>query len=391
VTGTKTCPTCNETNLLHSNFCENCGALISLEESVIAGIGRQEQEEMGSTDSAGENQSAELPDADTVAEQTEGAASAEPHTTQRASSSDTIVLRTRDGKPRGNARPAAIKTHEVGYRSDVGLSRSINQDAGGAWTWTRPDGSPASLLVVADGVSAGRHSEEASKLTVDLIFERLAPLISETTSNLEALAENLKDAAKLANQEITKRVYHSLSTADSTTLVTVVCLGGEGGGVWCGDSRVYRLTPHGAVQLTIDHSWAEQAVKAGLLNVEEASRDPRAHMITRWLGPPAKEDPGIEEFRFTLQPGDAVMCCTDGLYGYFVPPASNEEDDIARMLSGDLDGLDTRVSRLVDIALERGGRDNITVAVLGVDTLKAETQHEEQDAEETTRLKFPGT
>jgi protein phosphatase len=205
-------------------------------------------------------------------------------------------------------------------------------------------------------------------LTVDIVYDRLAELLAETSKEMDTLAVALAEATKHANHEVAKRPHHSLSSADATTIVAAICIGGEGCGVWCGDSRVYRLTPHGAIQLTHDHSWAEQVVRAGLLSPEEASRDPRAHMITRWLGPPPQDDPGIEIFRFTIQPGDAVMCCTDGLYGYFSPPLADEEADMARMLSGSVEDLNNRIQQLVDIALERGGRDNISLAVLAAGT-----------------------
>jgi serine/threonine protein phosphatase PrpC len=219
----------------------------------------------------------------------------------------------------------------------------------------------------------------------------MAHLLQDGSKSLEALLDALFEAAKEANHEVAKRPHYSLSSADATTLVAAFCVGNKGGGVWCGDSRVYYLTAGGwARRLTRDHSWAEQVVSAGLLSADEAAHDPRAHMITRWLGPPPQEDPGIETFRFELEPGDVVMCCTDGLYGYFAPPEADDEDEMARLLAGDEANLYKGVNRLVDIALERGGRDNITLAVIAGDAQSREpadrpgTASDKRREEETT-------
>jgi protein phosphatase len=126
---------------------------------------------------------------------------------------------------------------------------------------------------------------------------------------------------------------------------------------------VYRVTPREVIRLTRDHSWAEGVVSHGLMSAEDAARDPRAHMITRWLGPPDQEDPGLETFRFRLASGDVVLCCTDGLYMYFSPPVSAEEE-MQRILWAHEGDLQAGVDELVDMALQRGGRDNITVAAI---------------------------
>lgn len=326
-----TCPACGEENLSTSNFCHNCGTPIG--DVAPSGVSAPQVQP--------------------------GSVSPSPGYGSRSRSS--VKLQSTPAPPR-------VQGHIVAYRTDIGYSHHINQDAGGAWGWMRADGLPASLIVVADGVSAGRHSEEASRQTVDILYRRMAPLLQDAGKSFEVLLDALFEAAKEANHEVAKRPHYSLSSADATTLVAAFCVGDEGGGVWCGDSRVYYLRADGqARRLTRDHSWAEQVVRAGLLSAEEAAHDPRAHMITRWLGPPLQEDPGIETFRFELGTGDAVMCCTDGLYGYFAPPEAEDEDGMARLLAGDEADLYKGVNRLVDIALERGGRDNITLAVISAD------------------------
>ncbi len=282
--------------------------------------------------------------------------------TANLDSSETLVLRTDELKKIQTAVPA-IQSHAVALRTDIGHKHQVNQDAGGAWTRVRPDGTPASLIVVADGVSAGRHSEGASKLVVDILEKRLAPLLEDPAQSVDALVEALLETAKVANYEVAQRPHHAISSADATTLVAALCVGDEGGGVWCGDSRVYHVAGQQITRLTRDHSWAEGVVSHGIMSAEDAARDPRAHMITRWLGPPEKDDPGVETFHLSLAPGDVVMCCTDGLYMYFAPPAS-EEVEMAQTLAAHAGNLQAGLDHLVEIALQRGGRDNVTAAAI---------------------------
>lgn len=258
----------------------------------------------------------------------------------------------------------AVSKLDVACRTDIGNHHGVNQDAGGAWTFSRPDGEAAALLVVADGVSAGRHSEEASRLTVSVLRDRLAPVLEAADADLETCRESLVAAIEEANHLIARRPHADLTSADSTTVVATAVLGTRIVGAWVGDSRIYRARPAEVSRLTTDHSWAEGVVSRGLMTADQAAADPRAHVIMRWLGPPENRDVGIETFESPLAKGDVVLCCTDGLYMYYSPPHGSEEE-IARVLSESAD-LSGALDTLVGIALQRGGYDNITVAGLRV-------------------------
>jgi serine/threonine protein phosphatase PrpC len=251
----------------------------------------------------------------------------------------------------------------IAYKTDIGRKHHVNQDAGGAWSWTRPDGGTACLLVVADGVSAGRNSEGASRLAVEVVFDRLAPLLESEGADVETILAELVEAIKDANHQIAARPHLAIGNADATTIVATFALDREAAGAWVGDSRIYRVSGEHISRLTVDHSWAQGVVSRGLMSEEEAARDHRAHMIMRWLGPPDQDDPGIDTFRVDLDPGDIVFCCTDGLYMYFAPPVTREEE-MARIFSAHPDHLAGAIDQLVDTALARGGYDNITVAAL---------------------------
>lgn len=254
----------------------------------------------------------------------------------------------------------------MAFKTDIGRSHAVNQDAGGAWSWQRPDGTPATLLVVADGVSSGRRSEDVSRLVTDRMRAAFEQSLGRVVVTVQTLLSSLSEAVVEANHEIAGRPHGSPGTADATTLALAFCLGRAGGGIWVGDSRVYKVDQEGIQQLTRDHSWAESVVSQGYLTAEQAAADPRAHMITRWLGPPDQPNPGEETFTFEAADGDFLLCCSDGLYGYFASPEPGPGEMTAVMRSHG-DNLQAAVNHLVDLALERGGHDNITVAALRID------------------------
>src|SRR5579884_249305 len=203
---------------------------------------------------------------------------------------------------------------ETAYVTDIGRRHHVNQDAGGAWQWPsgRGDGF---LLVVADGVSAGRHSEEASREATRLVQERLAPLLESGAPGGE-IADALDDAIRAAHQEIASRPHTRVDQADASTIVAAYGTANWCAGAWVGDSRAYLVRGDTVSQLTEDHSWAAEVVRRGLMDAEGAAADPRAHVILRWLGPANGEDPGTERFGERLEPGDIVLCCSDGLSMY---------------------------------------------------------------------------
>jgi serine/threonine protein phosphatase PrpC len=252
--------------------------------------------------------------------------------------------------------------HQTACATHIGLTHSTNQDAGGAWTWMREDGLAVSLLIVADGVSSGRHSEAASRLVVDRIHGQLEESLGKVAGPMDVVVEQLVTAARSASQEIADSRQESLSSADATTLVAAVCIGDEVAGAWIGDSRIYLSSAGGMSRLSRDHSWAEGVVSRGIMSPEQAAADPRAHMITRWLGPQETGSPDLDTFRIKLAPDDVLLCCSDGLYGYFAPPQGSE-DEMAGVLKRD-SGLQERLDDLVAIVLERGGHDDITAAAV---------------------------
>jgi PPM family protein phosphatase len=136
---------------------------------------------------------------------------------------------------------------------------------------------------------------------------------------------------------------------------------------WVGDSRAYWLAAPGAAEpgrlLTVDHSWAVEVVSTGVLDMAAALADPRAHAITRWLGAGGEPEPGIVTFR-PVGPG-LLLLCTDGLWNYRPDAAELAEIALPALAGG---GPLAAARALTTVALDAGGRDNITVVAAPVGT-----------------------
>lgn len=224
-------------------------------------------------------------------------------------------------------------------RSDVGLVRSGNEDSGYAGSH---------LLAVADGMGGHAAGEVASAVTIATLSSLDVPGLS-TADVLPALAAGVDEASA----RIAEISHGSAMAGLGTTAVAIYWTPGRISIVHVGDSRAYLLRDGQLTQLTHDHTYVQSLVDAGRITADEASRHPRRNIITRAIdgSVPVESDLSIREARL----GDRFLLCTDGLTGVVA------DDQIASILSeGDPTGT---VTRLVDLALERGAPDNVTVVV----------------------------
>ena len=169
------------------------------------------------------------------------------------------------------------------------------------------------------------------------------------------------EAAQVAVSKVSLLDADSQANIPSTTIVAALVVPGEAVVGHVGDSRAYVLSesPDRCRVVTSDDSWAEQAIAAGVAP-EEAYTDERAHVITRWLGADAP-DAAPRLTTVSLEEGEVVVVCTDGLWNYFESAAelvAAAGPNFARRPPGDL------AAHLVDVALAAGGHDNVTVAVV---------------------------
>ncbi|MEU5736763.1 protein phosphatase 2C domain-containing protein [Streptomyces tendae] len=250
--------------------------------------------------------------------------------------------------------------------SDRGLRHHRNEDAFSVGCTALPDGAPASVAIVCDGVSSATRPDDASLAASRAAGETLLGALPRGTHPQQAMHDAILAASQavnaLADEPATAREQAPHQNAPACTLVGAVVTAGLLVVGWVGDSRVYwvpadRTAP--PARLTEDDSWAAQMVAAGLMNEAEAYADERAHAITGWLGADAYElEPHTASFK-PDRPG-VVVVCTDGLWNYAESAEEMAEavplDAAARPLHG------ARV--LVGHALDGGGHDNVTVALL---------------------------
>jgi PAS domain S-box-containing protein len=233
--------------------------------------------------------------------------------------------------------------------TDPGRHRTVNEDWCGSIAPDEEDESPhpVSVWVVADGVGGFGTGREASQIAVETVLRACSDLD-------EARAEaQLREAIERANQELVRRSGQTGRQYQSTMLAAVV-IGNRAWFANVGDCRAYMLRSHSIVQLTRDHTWVAEQVALGRLRPEEAAGHPKSNVITRCLGQRASVRPDV--VRETLRSQDRVVLCSDGLTRH-VP-----DDDILRIgASGEPPAA---ARRLIDLANQRGGTDNVTVAVV---------------------------
>ncbi|MFD3826966.1 PP2C family serine/threonine-protein phosphatase [Streptomyces sp. NPDC058625] len=250
--------------------------------------------------------------------------------------------------------------------SDRGLRHHRNEDAFGIGTTTLPDGSPASVAIVCDGVSSATRPDEASLAASRVASESLLAALPRGTHPQQAMHEAIIAASdavnSLADEPETERERAPHQNSPACTFVGAVVTDGLLVVGWVGDSRVYwvpvdRSAP--PARLTEDDSWAAQMVAAGLMGEAEAYADQRAHAITGWLGADAYElDPHTASFK-PDRPG-VVVVCTDGLWNY-----AESAEEMAGTVPADAAVRPLHGARvLVGHALDGGGHDNVTVALV---------------------------
>lgn len=240
---------------------------------------------------------------------------------------------------------------QVGSRSDVGRVREFNEDSMGMYRPTDPQehACKGDLFLVADGMGGHASGEIASRLAVDSILRFFGAWPGEDAT------AGLLTAVQQANAEIYARGGGQDGLARmGTTCVGALARGAELHIVNVGDSRAYRVRNGQIEQLSRDHSLVAMQVEKGLIDAEQARNLPYRNTITRALGQkPAVE---VDHFLHTLQAGDVIVLCTDGLSGQV------QDAEIAAAVSRY--SPDEAAARLVDLANQRGGPDNISVIVV---------------------------
>jgi protein phosphatase len=260
--------------------------------------------------------------------------------------------------------PVEKAHYPVSAVTDPGKSGKNNEDnfAISAYVLDDSDPTPSLVAVVADGVGGHQAGEVASSIAVEMISQLIAE--SDATHPLATL----EGAFHRANQAIYSQATIDPSNAGmSTTAACAWIIGDQLYTASMGDSRIYLKRGDRITQLTVDHTWVQEAIESGLLTREQVRSHPNAHLIRRYLG---SKQPAIPDFRMHLSPadqggntaanqglvleaGDYLLLCTDGLTDLVT------DDEI--LSSIETFSGDEGIHQLIQLANSRGGHDNITI------------------------------
>jgi PPM family protein phosphatase len=254
-----------------------------------------------------------------------------------------VPSRDRAEHPDSAVRTDGVRV-DAAYLADIGRARSENQDACGAFC----DAQGNRLFVVADGMGGHQGGATASRICVQTLgrtFETAAA----------PLRQRLHDGIVDASDAIHAAAEEDPSLGEMGTTVVALTLGTDGDAwvAWVGDSRMYRLRAGAIERLTEDHSIIAELVRRSIIRPEEAASHPRRSELLRCIGPSTQLEVDLK--RVDVADGDRFLLCSDGLWGHV------GDSEIASIVSSETP--ERAVTRLVELANQRGGLDNITVQI----------------------------
>ena len=219
--------------------------------------------------------------------------------------------------------------------SHVGAVRKNNEDS----YLHRPD---IGLWAVADGMGGHAAGDVASQTVVECLSQISA------NGKLSAMIDATEDKLLEANRRLLALAMDKHQRTIGSTAVALLARGKHVACLWAGDSRVYRIRGKKVERMTQDHAMVEDLVSSGLMSRDEAVSHPQANRITRAIG--AMPGLFVDVELFEVMPGDIYVLCSDGLYKEL------SDIEIAKTLNGDEQAVDA----LINLALERRARDNVT-------------------------------
>jgi protein phosphatase len=243
---------------------------------------------------------------------------------------------------------------EVASLSDVGCQRENNEDSVLYWEPVAAElESKGRLAIIADGMGGYEGGQEASRLAVETVRSVYDNAFGGNPQ------DTLIGALEAAHQNIQRFAQeHPQFYGMGTTCTALAIVGRQLSFAHVGDSRLYLIRGESISRLTRDHSYVGRLVETGIVRSEDAESHPQRHILTAALGSGRDVTPHIPEHPNLLEEGDILLLCTDGLWGVVGDP------NLARVVQTNPPA--EACQKLVNMALERGGPDNITVLVLRV-------------------------
>ncbi len=257
----------------------------------------------------------------------------------------------------------------IAAASNPGLKGKLNEDrySVSAFRFSADDHTPSVLALLADGIGGHHGGEVAAQIAVEHINKYVAE------SPAHQPAQILKQALTCTNQIILDRAKENPAlNGMGTTCVCGWVIGSRLYAVSVGDSRLYLQRGTRLIRLTTDHTWVQEALTQGSLMPDQVTGHPNAHIIRRFLGTSSALNPDLRlrmsskesdtqaeaNQGLRLFPGDRLMLCSDGLTDLV------QDAEILDILqTNPLEGIP---ARLIDLANQRGGHDNITVLLMEV-------------------------
>jgi PPM family protein phosphatase len=244
----------------------------------------------------------------------------------------------------------------VASRTNTGTVRSINEDS----AMCEPD---IAMIAVADGMGGHNAGEVASRLALETIrvFLKKSATADDFTwpfgvdPHLSFAANRLMTSIKIANRRVFRESEERTEyTGMGTTVVAAIAEGAKLAFCGVGDSRIYSFDGSELRQLTKDDSWVVMLMKESGLDASAFEKHPMRHVLTSVVGARPELDFVVQEI--DLVEGQTIMLCTDGLHGALT------DTDIVAVLRSE-PNLDRAAETLVESAVKRDGRDNVTIAL----------------------------
>jgi protein phosphatase len=258
----------------------------------------------------------------------------------------------------------------VDAQTHPGMTGKNNEDryAVASFVLGRNNKMPVLFAVLADGIGGHRAGEVAAELAVNHIMQEVAQSdgrhTRQTIARAVAEASDAIAAHSAANEEM---------KGMGATCATAWIIGDRLYTAYVGDSRIYLIRSGRIQQLTIDHTWVQEAIDKGILTPEMARQHPNVHVIRRYLGSPTPPEPDFR-IRFSgsgddqatesnqgvqLLPNDVLLLCSDGLTDLVW------NDEILEVIRSK-PSLKEAAQALIELANSRGGHDNTTVVLISV-------------------------
>lgn len=258
----------------------------------------------------------------------------------------------------------------VDAQSHPGMAGKNNEDryAVASFVLDKRDRMPVLFAVLADGIGGHRAGEVAAELAVNHMMQVVAH------SDGRNIRETIEDAVTEASEAIAAHAGSNEHLKGmGATCATAWIVGDKLHTAYVGDSRIYLIRGGRIQQLTVDHTWVQEAIEKGILTPEMARQHPNVHVIRRYLGSPTPPDPDFRLKLFNdegdqhaqnnqglqLLPNDILLLCSDGLTDL----AWN--DEILELIRSKAN-IKEASRALVELANSRGGHDNITVILISV-------------------------